>query len=434
MSKDCGISAGAVKLSEGIESAKGEIDSLIGSGVGGIADSAVNIKDKISGLTDGIGADLESMAPELPEPAFKLQDQMTNLLSNAENPTAMIQQMDEMKEKFGDKINLDKVFDDIGLDSKELNAMNADYKDKLAAGTKLKETQDKLKLKDKLAGGLGKVGEIVNSAKDSELLALASGDLTAIGNLIGGAADKLFKKSPTDMLDGVCNQVPNLEMDAAGKVIEKGIPALAPTEDAKPDEGKVDPKTDTVPVVKDQSLENIEIILDLDPTKVDFDFEPFDFGPPVDQAKLEEPTDLFAADQLKLSNHLQTLRDSQLAYKKQKREMNTVTTPNGGIDLDKEFYHRAYTKFINYFTINMEIEFNQKDPAQERALSVDEFMVRDSSFNAIPPPDKIKHIIPKNEYEQHFVNAPKNTKNQHLPLREELLSLKWIEVAGLEET
>ena len=125
MSKDCGISAGAVKLSEGIESAKGEIDSLIGSGVGGIADSAVNIKDKISGLTDGIGADLESMAPELPEPAFKLQDQMTNLLSNAENPTAMIQQMDEMKEKFGDKINLDKVFDDIGLDSKELNAMNA---------------------------------------------------------------------------------------------------------------------------------------------------------------------------------------------------------------------------------------------------------------------------------------------------------------------
>ena len=152
MSKDCGISAGAVKLSEGIESAKGEIDSLIGSGVGGIADSAVNIKDKISGLTVGIGADLESMAPELPEPAFKLQDQMTNLLSNAENPTAMIQQMDEMKEKFGDKINLDKVFDDIGLDSKELNAMNADYKDKLAAGTKLKETQDKLKLKDKLAG------------------------------------------------------------------------------------------------------------------------------------------------------------------------------------------------------------------------------------------------------------------------------------------
>ena len=76
--------------------------------------------------------------------------------------------------------------------------------------------------------------------------------------------------------------------------------------------------------------------------------------------------------------------------------MNTVTTPNGGIDLDKEFYHRAYTKFINYFTINMEIEFNQKDPAQERALSVDEFMVRDSSFNAIPPPDKVKYVIPKN--------------------------------------
>ena len=117
MSKDCGISEGAAKLSAGIESAKGEIDSLIGTGVGGIADSAVNIKDKISGLTDGIGADLESMAPELPEPAFKLQDQMTNLLSNAENPTAMIQQMDEMKEKFGDKINLAAITNNAILNS-----------------------------------------------------------------------------------------------------------------------------------------------------------------------------------------------------------------------------------------------------------------------------------------------------------------------------
>ena len=421
MSKDCGISAGAAKLSAGIESAKGEIDSLIGTGVGGIADSAVSIKDKIAGLTSGIDTDLESMAPELPKPEFKLQDQMTSLLENASNPTAMIQQMDEMKEKFGDKINLDKVFDDIGLDSKELNAMNVDYKAKLAAGTKLKETQDKLNLKDKLAGGLGKVGEIVNSAKDSELLALASGDLTAIGNLIGGAADKLFKKSPTDMLDGVCNQVPNLEMDADGNVIQKGIPAKAATEDAKPDEGKVDPKTDTIPEVKDQALEIAEVFLAKAP-----EVTQFDFGPAIDQEKLKSSTDELLAAQLDLGMHMRTLRNSEMAYKKSIRE-------GGDISLDKEFYHRAYIKFINYFKVNMEIEFNQKDPATERSLSSDKFEIRDSEFTADAPPDRVKYNLPKDEYESHFVNAPKNTKNQHLPLRDELLKLKWIEIAGLEE-
>jgi len=431
MSKDCGISEGAAKLSAGIESAKGEIDSLIGDAVGGIADSAVNIKDKISGLTDGIGADLESMAPEIPVPEFKLQDQMTNLLSNTGNPAAMIQQMDEMKEKFGDKVNLDKVFDDIGLDSKELNAMNLDYKDKLAAGTKLKEEQDKLNLKDKLAGGLGKVGEIVNSAKDSELLALASGDLTAVGNLIGGAADKLFKKSPTDMLDNVCNQVPNLEMDAAGKVIEKGIPALAATVDAEADEDSVDPKTDILPEIKDQALEIAEKIM----AEPNPDTEPFDFGPPIDQEKLTEASEQYDADQQKLKDHMEALRESRIEYEKKLRvaAFFGMRSAKSALSLDKEFYHTAYTQFINYYKTNMEIEYNQKDPNVERKLSSDEFKVRDSEFTATPPPDRKKHIIPKDQYETFFVKAPKQTENKHIPLRDELLKMKWIEVAGLEE-
>ena len=117
MPKECGPSAAQDKLNETIASAKGELDSLIGDSVGGLADSNVPLKDKISGLTDGIKADLDVATPELPEPAFTLQSQMTNLLNNADNPGALITQMDEIREKFGDKINVDEMFDEFGLDS-----------------------------------------------------------------------------------------------------------------------------------------------------------------------------------------------------------------------------------------------------------------------------------------------------------------------------
>jgi len=425
MSTKCGISEAATKMNAGIESAKGEVDGLIGDAVGGIADSSVNIKDKITELTSGIDTDLEGMAPELPVPEFKLQDQMTSLLEKSGNPTEMIQQMDEMKEKFGGNINLDKVFDDIGLDSKELNAMNEDYKGKLAEGTKLKEAQDKLNLKDKLAGGLGKVGEIMNSAKDNELLALAAGDMTAVGNLIGGAADKLFKKAPTEMLDGVCNEVPNLEMDAEGKVVEKGIPAKAAIEDAKPDEDKTLPKTDIIPQVKDQGLEVAEKII----TEEETDTEPFDFGPAVDPEKLEDTTTDFEKDQQKLKEHQLKLRESQAAYTKKRREARDYRS----VDRDLEFYHTAYSKFINYFKINMEIEYNHRDPLAERKQSSDEFTIRDGTFKAASVPVREVYRMWNMTYKLFFVYAPKGSENRHIPLRDELLKFKWVKVAGLED-
>ena len=55
MAKECGPSAAQDKLNETIAGAKGELDSLIGDSVGGLADSNVPLKDKISGLTDGTG-------------------------------------------------------------------------------------------------------------------------------------------------------------------------------------------------------------------------------------------------------------------------------------------------------------------------------------------------------------------------------------------
>ena len=128
MPKECGPSAAQDKLNETIASAKGEVDNLIGDSVGGLTDSTVPLKDKISGLTDGIKADLDVATPELPEPAFTLQGQMTNLLNNVDNPGALITQMDEIREKFGGKVNVDEMFDEFGLESAELKKLNDDYR------------------------------------------------------------------------------------------------------------------------------------------------------------------------------------------------------------------------------------------------------------------------------------------------------------------
>ena len=47
--------------------------------------------------------------------------------------------MDEIREKFGDKVNVDAMFDEFGLDSKELSNLNTDYKSKLTEANKIKE-------------------------------------------------------------------------------------------------------------------------------------------------------------------------------------------------------------------------------------------------------------------------------------------------------
>ena len=47
MAKNCGPSLSLTKLTDGIDSAKAELDNLIGTGVNGLADSAVALKDKV---------------------------------------------------------------------------------------------------------------------------------------------------------------------------------------------------------------------------------------------------------------------------------------------------------------------------------------------------------------------------------------------------
>ena len=237
MAKDCGPSAALDKLNDTIASAKGTADGLIADATNGIATQVSGLASQISGLTDGIKADLDVAAPELPKPAFTLQGQMTNLLNNADNPGALVQQMDEIREKFGDKVDVDAMFDEFGLDSKELSNLNTDYKSKLSEANKIKELQDK--------------GANLTDAPSLDLIGLATGDVSSIGKIIGGAVDKIFSKgkSQSELLDKVCTNIPNLEMDAEGNVIEKGPETKITEADDEIDDETADVKAALEPEV-----------------------------------------------------------------------------------------------------------------------------------------------------------------------------------------
>ena len=355
MAKECGPSAAQDKLNETIASAKGEVDNLIGDSLGGLADSNVPLKDKISGLTDGIKADLDIATPELPEPAFTLQSQMTNLLNNADNPGALITQMDEIRDKFGDKINVDEMFDEFGLDSTELKKLNDDYKSKLSEATKLQELQNK--------------GAGLKDSVSSDLLALATGDLGAIGKLIGGAADKIFGGSTkADLLDNVCTNIPNLEMDADGNIIEKGPETKVPEEDAVIDDETVDVKADIEPEVIDTSIENID---NLTTDEEEPEAEPFDFGPPIDPAELVKEE--FQADYDKLGE-LQRQANGQRAVNRAASKLG-VRVPRHEL-----YFLNALNKLIDLYTKNLNIKYTIKAADDPEAFADTKFKVRNVEF------------------------------------------------------
>ena len=354
MPKECGPSAAQDKLNETIASAKGEVDNLIGDSVGGLTDSTVPLKDKISGLTDGIKADLDVATPELPEPAFTLQGQMTNLLNNVDNPGALITQMDEIREKFGGKVNVDEMFDEFGLDSAELKKLNDDYKSKLAEGNKLQELQSK--------------GAGLTDSVSSDLLALASGDLSAIGKLIGGAADKIFGGSTkADLLDNVCTNIPNLEMDADGNIIENGPETKVPEEDAVIDDETVDVKADIEPEVIDTSIENID---NLTTDEEEPESEPFDFGPPIDPSELVKEE--FQDDYDKLGE-LQKQANEQ-------RAANRQASKKGKVARHEIYFINALNRLIALYTENLNIKYTIKAVDDPEAFADTEFKIRNLTF------------------------------------------------------
>lgn len=385
MAKECGPSAAQDKLNETIASAKGEVDNLIGDSVGGLTDSNVPLKDKISGLTDGIKADLDVATPELPEPAFTLQSQMTNLLNNADNPGALITQMDEIRDKFGDKINVDEMFDEFGLDSTELKKLNDDYKSKLSEATKLQELQNK--------------GAGLKDSVSSDLLALATGDVSAIGKLIGGAADKIFGGSTKgDLLDKVCTNIPNLEMDADGNIIEKGPETLVPDKDAVIDDETVDVKADVEPEVIDTSIENID---NLTTDEEEPEAEPFDFGPPIDPSELVKEE--FQADYDKLGELQKQANEQRAANREASKKGNRV--PRHEI-----YFINALNRLIDLYTKNLNIKYTIKAADDPEAFADTKFKVRNLEFQQKKSEDlrKGKGIIKMShkEFVKNFTDPP----------------------------
>ena len=232
--KHCGPSKGLLDLDAKIGSAMDDLqNSSIGTGAAGIADSISGLKANLKSKTDGILADIESAIPEIPKPKANLQEQMTKLMGNLDNPGALLSELEGIKGNFGANINVDEMLSNAGLDPSKLGDLSEELKG--------------LQKKAKIQNAVGSLGR------------LAAGDLSAVKNLMGGLPTITLPGSDAaSIIDGICKDVPNLDLDADGNVIKKGIETKVSTDDAEPVEEAL-AKNDTPPPAKDQApADNLE--------------------------------------------------------------------------------------------------------------------------------------------------------------------------------
>lgn len=207
MSENCGPSKAALDLDKKIGGAMDTVkDSFIGSAAGGIADGIAGLKNGLTGLTDGIVAEIQNAIPEIPKPKANLQDQMNKVMDSLDDPGALLSEIESIKLNFGDKINVDQMLEKAGLDTAKLKELTTQFDD-------LKNKADPSKL-----GALG---------------SLAGGNLSAIKDLMGPLPSiSLPGFDAASIKEGICTGVPNLDLDASGEIVKKGIPTKAPSEDA----------------------------------------------------------------------------------------------------------------------------------------------------------------------------------------------------------
>ena len=208
--KHCGPSKGLLDLDAKIGSALDDIqNSSIGTGAAGIADSISGLKDNLKSKTDGILEKIEAAVPEIPEPKANLQEQMTKLMTSLDNPGVALQELENIKSEFGDKINVDEMLSKTGVDPSKLDSLSKEFKN----------LQKQAKVKNAI-GSLGK---------------LAGGDLSAVKDLIGGLPQVTLPGFDVgSIVDGICKDVPNVEIDADGNFVKKGVETKVATEDAEP--------------------------------------------------------------------------------------------------------------------------------------------------------------------------------------------------------
>ena len=228
--KHCGPSKGLLDLDTKIGSAMDDLqNSSIGTGAAGIADSISGLKANLKSKTDGILADIESAIPEIPKPKASLQEQMTKLISNLDNPGVMLSELEGIKQNFGGTINIDDMLSKAGVDPSKMESLSGEFKD----------LQRKAKLQ-KVGGALGK---------------LATGDLSAVQDLMGGVPSiTLPGNDSASILDSLCKDVPTLEIieneNKEEVIVEKGTETKVATEDAEPVEEPSE-KNDTPPPQKE---------------------------------------------------------------------------------------------------------------------------------------------------------------------------------------
>lgn len=233
---DC-LPKAAGALTDQIDGAKAAADGLIG-------DATSSVTDLIKAQTDGIKGKLDELVPEIELPQANLQDEMSGLLDSVNEPGKLAQKFASMKDKFVG-VDLDSVLDGIGLDASKFNEMDA----------KLKKGLDKISgpmaaVEGAFADAQGAVEGAFDSALNSAVGGL--GDLAKGGFDVAGISDTL------------CKSVPNIDLDAEGNLIKKGLPSVLPTVDAEKIMDAAEAKgEEVVPKVKEiiDLKQNVSIVV-----------------------------------------------------------------------------------------------------------------------------------------------------------------------------
>ena len=211
MSNPC-LPKAAVELTGQIDGAKAAADGLIG-------DATASVADLITAQTDGIKGKLDALVPEVELPKANLQTQMTEMLESTSDTGAMVTKFAELKKNFGGAIDLDSVMKGVGLDADKLNSLDGQLSEAISVGAGIRD-----KIGDALTSNLPTGG-----AAGSALEKIAGGSKSAMAGLLGRSPNI---GDASGALDSVCKKIPNVDLDAAGNIIKKGIPVDLPSADA----------------------------------------------------------------------------------------------------------------------------------------------------------------------------------------------------------
>ena len=251
----CNIPEASKALTEGVDAAKAKLASLTADPTKGIAASLGSLNADLAAEKENLKGKLGDLVPEVELPKANLQADLTGMMDSLDDPGAMVSKFAELKKNFGNApgINLDSILDGIGLDAAKLNNLDSKLSDAIGKGN------------DLLAGASGALesatGALENAtgAAADALLGAASGAAGAIKDAIG--ADSNIGLPGVDLnaaKDAICGKVPNLDLDASGEVVKKGLPATQPTEEAEKPAPKAETKKEVTPVTTSQSAHVIE--------------------------------------------------------------------------------------------------------------------------------------------------------------------------------